>query len=388
MSQPTIHVLIAAAGSGSRFDSNADIPKQYQALNGKAVLRRTVEKFLKIDAVTSIQCIINPEHEELYQQAVHGLNISPFIIGSNSRKNSIYNGLKSISQKDIVLIHDAARPLISKTDILKLIETLKTKRAATLAHPVSETLRKSTNDNCANIVSRDGLWALQTPQGFYYEDILKAHESADGETEYTDDTSLATAIGIDVKLVHGSTENFNITTKDDFKMAQKLLSAQSITRTGLGYDVHAFDEDGTGPIRIGGIDMDYPKTLKGHSDADVALHAITDAILGAVGQGDIGVHFPPSDDAFKNMDSAVFLKKAIEIAKENNANINNIDLTIICEEPKIGPHAPKMKAQIASIVDIPENAINIKATTSEKLGFTGRKEGIAAQAIATVTQHV
>lgn len=391
MSQPKIHVLIAAAGSGTRFDDKSEIPKQYQNLAGKPVLRRTVEAFLSIEDISSIQCIINPNHKELYNKATEGLNICNFIEGSNSRKKSITNGLKDIHEvkdEDIILIHDGARPLISRDDILKLIASLNDNQAASLARPVSETLRKGDQNNCSELVSRDNLWAMQTPQAFRYKDILKAHNNADANTEHTDDTSLATAIGINVKLIQGSAENIKITTKDDLAMAEKLINKQTITRTGLGYDVHAFDEEGTGPIRIGGIDIDHPRTLKGHSDADVALHAITDAILGAVAQGDIGVHFPPSDDAFKNMDSAVFLEKAVEIAKENGASINNIDLTIICEEPKIGPHGSKMKAQIASIVDIPESTINIKATTSEKLGFTGRKEGIAAQAIATVTQYV
>jgi len=238
------------------------------------------------------------------------------------------------------------------------------------------------------MVSRDGLWEMQTLHAFRYADILKAHESSNPDCEYTDDTSLATAIGIDVKIIQGSAENFKITTKDDFKMAEKLLASQSIIRTGLGYDVHAFDHDSKGPIRLCGIDVPHTYKLKGHSDADVGLHAITDAILGAIGEGDIGQHFPPSDNTYKDMDSAIFLEKTMKIAAKHNASINNIDLTLICEEPKIGPHAKAMRTRVASIIGIDENAINIKATTSEQLGFTGRKEGIAAQAIATVQINV
>lgn len=390
MSQTEIHVLIAAAGSGTRFDNGDTPPKQYTPLNGKSIIRRTIETFTAMDEITSIQCIINPAHEALYSEATKGLKIAPYISGSTSRKRSIFNGLNSlykVKNEDIILIHDAARPLVSKADIHTLINALKNNQAATLAHPIAETLRKSDNDNCAELVPRDDLWAMQTPQAFRYSDIVKAHEAALDGTEYTDDTSLATATGINVKLIKGNTENFKITTIEDFKMAEKLLNAQNITRTGLGYDVHAFDEPGTGPIRLCGIDVEHNKTLKGHSDADVGLHAITDAILGAIGEGDIGQHFPPSDDTYKDMDSAIFLKKTLELAKKHNATINNIDITLICEEPKIGPHASKMRQRVASILNLAETAINIKATTSEQLGFTGRKEGIAAQAIATVSIH-
>ena len=265
MSQPKIHVLIAAAGSGTRFDDKSDVPKQYQDLAGKPVLKRTVEAFLSIAGISSIQCIINPEHKKLYDKAIDGLRISNSIEGSNSRKKSITNGLKNIHEvknEDIILIHDGARPLISKDNILELIASLNNNQAASLARPVSETLRKGDKDNCSELVSRDNLWAMQTPQAFRYKDILKAHNNADANTEHTDDTSLATAIGIDVKLIQGSAENIKITTKDDLAMAEKLINEQTITRTGLGYDVHAFDEEGTGPIRIGGIDIDLPKTLK------------------------------------------------------------------------------------------------------------------------------
>ena len=226
---------------------------------------------------------------------------------------------------------------------------------------MTDTLRKSSNNECSEAIGRNDLWSLQTPQAFRYEDILKAHENADSNIEYTDDTSLASAINITVQLVECASTNIKITTLEDMKMAESILSTHSSTHTGLGFDVHAFDNDGSGPIRLGGIDIDHNQKLKGHSDADVALHAITDAILGAIGEGDIGQHFPPSDNTFKNMDSAVFLEKALELAGNKNATINNIDLTIICEEPKIGPHASKMRQRVASILKINENKVNIKA---------------------------
>ena len=390
MSQsPNIHVLIAAAGTGTRFDNNKSTPKQFQNLYGIPILKRTINKFKKNNNINTINCIINLNYQDIYNDITKGVEIDQTIEGSKSRKNSIFNGLKSlykVKNEDIILIHDAARPMIDEKDIQSLINAMQTSQAATLASPVSDTLRKSDNDHCAEMVSRDGLWALQTPQAFRYEDILKAHEAANDDTEYTDDTSLVTAIGIDVKLVKGSPDNIKITTQDDLKMAEKLLQSQTITRTGIGYDVHAFDNS-PGPIRLCGIDIPNPHKLKGHSDADVGLHAVTDAILGAIGEGDIGQHFPPSDDTFKNMDSGIFLEKTMEIATRHNATINNIDLTIICEEPKIGPHTKEMRSRVASIIDIDESAVNIKATTSEQLGFTGRKEGIAAQAIATVSQE-
>lgn len=386
VSKPQIHVLIAAAGSGTRFDSEDSLPKQYRNLNGQKVIERTINKFKNISNINSVNSIINVKYKDI----VCGFELDRIIEGSNSRKNSVYNGIRDLSNlenEDIILIHDAARPLIKEEDVQNLIDALNTHRAATLAVPVSDTLRKGEGETCKDIVSRDGLWAIQTPQAFRYGDILKAHENANDDTEYTDDTSLVSAIGIDVQLVQGSKDNIKITTKDDLKMAEKLLQSQNMIRTGLGYDVHAFDEESEGPIRIGGIDIPHDYKLKGHSDADVALHTITDAILGAIGEGDIGQHFPPSDNTYKDMDSAIFLEKTLEIMEKHNATINNIDLTIICEAPKIGPHAPQMRARIADILNIPENAINIKATTSERLGFTGRKEGIAAQAISTVTIH-
>ena len=385
--KPQIHVLIAAAGSGTRLKNESEAPKQYQLLNGKTILERSIEKFNILNEINGIYCVVNPKHKYYYRPIASRLSSIKIIAGSKSRKDSVINGIRSLDNpksEDIVLIHDAARPLVSTSDIQTLIDSLETNRAATLATPIAQTLRRENNLNCGECVSREGLWAMQTPQAFRYADILKAHEAALPDVEYTDDTSLATAIGIDVKLVKGNNENFKITTQDDLIMAEKILHPQSVIKTGLGYDVHAFDKQSTGPVRLCGVDIDHTCALKGHSDADVGLHAITDAILGAIGEGDIGQHFPPSDNTYKDMDSAIFLKKTLKIAQSHNAAINNVDLTIICEEPKIGPHATQMRQRVASILNIPETAVNIKATTSEQLGFTGRKEGIAAQAIATV----
>ncbi|USO06187.1 MAG: 2-C-methyl-D-erythritol 4-phosphate cytidylyltransferase [Rhodospirillales bacterium] len=385
---PAFHVLIASAGTGSRLGTAAT-PKQYLKIHNKAVLRYSIETFLSMPTCASLQVIIGADDAELYHDAVRGLELPKPIIGSDKRNKSIFNGLKEIHKvknEDMILIHDAARPCIATDDIATLLMSLQTERAASLATPVSATLRRAGDGNkAAETVPRDNLWAVQTPQGFLFGDLLKAHETANPHTNATDDTALVSAIGIPVTLVEGSASNIKITYPQDLIMAEKILATQTVPLTGLGFDVHAFDKNQCGPVRIGGIDIDHDHALKGHSDADVALHALTDAILGTIGEGDIGQHFSPSDDAFKNMDSSLFLKKALELMHAQSAHLNNIDLTIICEAPKIGPHAGPMRARLAKLTGLPENRINIKATTSEGLGFTGRREGVAAQAIVSVS---
>lgn len=382
--QQEAYLLIAAAGSGSRFGS--DMPKQYCFLRGKTVLRHTIERFLDIIPPGRIRVIIDPDHAEWYQESVRGLEIADPAYGSNSRKESVYNGLKSFSNlrnQDIILIHDAARPFVDTADLKALLEAMRSSHAATLAHPITDTLiRTDTNDYPDRAILR----AIQTPQAFRYETILRAHNHFVGQDHFTDDSSLVSATGETVEFVTGSKNNFKITTQDDFKMAEQIMAYNTVVRTGIGFDVHAFDENSanTQNIRLGGIDIPFPRKLKGHSDADVALHTITDALLGAVAAGDIGDHFPPSDKAYKNMDSGIFLKKAGDIIQERGGEIINIDLVIICEEPKIGPHKDAIQKRVAEILDIAPDKISIKATTTEQLGFTGRKEGIAAQAVANV----
>lgn len=384
---PAFHVLIAAAGSGSRFCSKT--PKQYLKIAGKPLLRHSIETFLSLPSCASLHVIIDPTDADKYHDAVRGLTLPAPIAGLNERNKSIFNGLKNIPKlknEELILIHDAARPCVRAEYVARLLMTLQTERAASLATPISATLRRASNEQTASeSVSRDALWAMQTPQGFHFGDLLKAHETAPPDMNATDDTTLVTALGIPVKLVEGCTTNIKITHPQDLIMAEKILAAPTITLSGQGFDVHAFDADKPGPVRIGGIDIPHERALRGHSDADVALHALTDAILGAIGQGDIGRHFPPSDDTFKDMDSAVFLQKALDLMTEQSATLNNIDLTIICEAPKIGPHAEKMQTRIAQLTGLAPTRINIKATTTEGLGFTGRKEGIAAQAIVSVS---
>jgi len=246
---------------------------------------------------------------------------------------------------------------------------------------MSDTLYSDTNHQT---VDREHLWSIQTPQAFDYDLIMKAHETYKHDSTFTDDRGMVEALGQNVTLIEGSKENIKITTADDLIMAEKLLNTKKQTITALGFDVHAFEE-GTS-VRLGGIDIPHNKSLQGHSDADVVLHAITDAILGALNEGDIGTHFPPSDPQWKDADSALFLNETIKKLNNKNALLDFIDVTIMAEEPKIGPHRDAMQKRISEITGLHTNDISIKATTTEKLGFTGRGEGIACQCVATITR--
>jgi 2-C-methyl-D-erythritol 4-phosphate cytidylyltransferase/2-C-methyl-D-erythritol 2,4-cyclodiphosphate synthase len=379
------YLLIAAAGSGSR--TGLDIPKQYQTLEDKTILEHTIEAFLPIISQENIRVIINAQHLELYESATKDFDLPPPIIGSDNRKDSIYNGLKSFSNalnEEIILIHDAARPFVKQEDILRLITAMKHNKAATLASPITDTIRKAKNNQLDKTINRQDLWAIQTPQAFKYNELLKAHKNADPNKTYTDDTSIISDQSVQVAIISTDNQNFKITTAEDLNLAKIIVKHKQPTeaKAASGYDVHRFTEGDH--LILGGVKIAYHKSLKGHSDADVALHAITDALLGTISAGDIGEHFPPSDNKWKDVNSSVFLKKAVKLIEEKNGVISHIDLTIICEEPKIGPHKEKMKKHIAKLCNIAPSQINIKATTTEGLGFTGRKEGIAAQAMATV----
>jgi 2-C-methyl-D-erythritol 4-phosphate cytidylyltransferase/2-C-methyl-D-erythritol 2,4-cyclodiphosphate synthase len=380
------YAVIVAAGSGTR--AGADLPKQYVRIAGKPVLRHTLERFMACPGLRGIRVVINPDHRSLYDAAVAGLALPAPVAGGNSRKYSVFNGLSAFSDlkyTDIVLIHDAARPFVAVEDIERLAQTIQSYDAATLAVPMADTLRHAT-DKAQDFVDRTGLWGIQTPQAFRYGVIMESHAKAAPGAEWTDDTGLASAAGFDVAVVAGNRRNFKITTSDDWEMADNLMTGlQNMrTRIGMGFDVHAFAQIQGGPVRLCGVDVDHPHRLYGHSDADVGLHAITDALLGAVAAGDIGRHFPPTDPKWKGVDSAVFLREAVRIVKEKGGEIVNIDVTLICEAPKIGPHSGLMQEKVAEICGIAPDQVNIKATTTEKLGFTGRGEGIAAQAVASV----
>lgn len=374
------YAVIAAAGSGERVGGT--VPKQYQKIAGKAILRHTLEVFLASPGLRGLCVVINPDHRHFYEEAVQGLELPEPVNGGSSRKESIYNGIRNFPEakkEEIILLHDAARPLITRAEINAVARSALAKGAATLAAPVTDTQKYRSG----TYVERRDLWAIQTPQGFRYGLIRQAHESANDAIEYTDDTGLLAAMGHQAELVPGSRANIKITTPEDMDLARRLMAARPYeTRTGFGFDVHAFTAGDK--VRLCGIDIAHNKSLEGHSDADAGLHALTDALLGAIGEGDIGQHFPPSDQRWKGEDSAVFLRKAVELVTARQGQISNLDLTLICEEPKIGPHRERMQQRIAEICGLTSDRVGIKATTTEGLGFTGRREGIAAQAIATI----
>ncbi len=377
-------VIIVAAGRGTRF--NNDLPKQYHVIHGKSVLRHTIEQFSTHPDVTKIQVVIAPGFQDLYEKATAGLpKLLPPVIGGATRQESVYTALQTLSltKDDIVLIHDAARPCIDHQSIDQILSVLKNNQAASLGIEISDTLRKTDGNEYKTIIDRQNVYAMQTPQGFHFDVISTAHEKYKG-LNFSDDTALVTEMGIPVFIVKGNRMNLKITTPDDIMIAEKYLTPPAlIPRTGLGFDVHAFG-DAAETIRIGGIDIPHSSCLKGHSDADVVLHAITDALFGVIADGDIGSHFPPNNPDYKGKDSAFFLEEAARAVRAKGGRIVHVDTVIMCEAPKIGPHRASMQQRVADILGIPAARVSIKATTTEELGFTGRREGIAAQAIATV----
>lgn len=368
------------------------MPKQYHRVAGKMLLRHTIDRFISLPELSSIQVIIDPAYQDMYAEAIRGLPtalLRPAVAGSDTRQQSVARGLAAYSaseKNDFVFIHDAARPFITQADIYQVLSALKIHSAVTLCSAVTDTLVMENVD-----LPRDHITAIQTPQAFKIGDILSAHQQAGLTSEpfaFTDDTALIRAMGKPVHQVRGSSRNFKITTSEDLIMAEHLLSAATETRTGMGFDVHAFDPAPATHIRLGGIDIPHPRKLLGHSDADVVLHALTDAVLGTISQGDIGTHFLPSDPRWKNADSQIFLQHALSLLRDHHGTFLHADITLMCELPKIGPHRTQMQTKIAEIMGVETSRISIKATTTEGLGFTGRKEGIAAQAIVTVKINV
>ena len=383
----SVAVLVVAAGRGARMD--ADLPKQYLKLGGTAVLRRTIQAFIDQSAVSVVQVVWNPDDAALYQSAVEGLSLPAPVDGGQSRQESVRLGLEALEDQDpdLVLIHDAARPFVTQTEISAVLAALERHAGALAALPVVDTVKRSDSQNrITHTEDRDGLWRALTPQGFRYDAILAAHREFAGQN-LTDDAAVAEAAGLDVLLVSGSRDNFKITTNEDMERAETMLRQNlDDLRVAQGMDAHRFTEQAPedGNIMLAGIPVPHDKALAGHSDADVALHALTDALLGTLAEGDIGQHFPPQDDKWKGASSDIFLIFARDRVRARGGIIAHVDLTIICERPKVGPHREAMQARIAQILEISADRISIKATTTEKMGFTGRGEGIAAQAVATV----
>jgi 2-C-methyl-D-erythritol 4-phosphate cytidylyltransferase/2-C-methyl-D-erythritol 2,4-cyclodiphosphate synthase len=378
---PRLAFLIVAAGKGVR--AGAALPKQYARLLGKPMLRWTLEAFGDYpDAL--VQVMIGPDQTDLYEEAVAGLNLRPVGFGGATRQETVRRGLELLEPEapDYVLIHDAARPFVSKSLIDGVIDALEDGADGAVPHvPVSDTLRKLENGKWVT-VPREGLLRAQTPQGFRFVPILKAHR-AHADEEVTDDTALAELDGLKIVATLGETNNMKVTTPEDFTTAQIFLAARlGDTRTATGFDVHKF---GPGDhIWLGGIKIPHTEGLVGHSDADVALHALTDALLGTIADGDIGMHFPPTDERWRGATSSIFLDHAAGLLRAKGGTIVHVDVTVICERPKVGPHREAMRAKIAEILKLELSRVSVKATTTEGLGFTGRREGIAAEAIATV----
>ncbi|KAA0583083.1 bifunctional 2-C-methyl-D-erythritol 4-phosphate cytidylyltransferase/2-C-methyl-D-erythritol 2,4-cyclodiphosphate synthase [Azospirillum sp. B21] len=379
---PTCIALIVAGGSGQRF--GAERPKQYLDLAGKPVLRRTVEAFLRHPQVGGVRVVIDPAWRDAYDAAVAGLGLPDPVAGGPSRQESVRNGLEALAAgaPDLVLIHDAARPLIDEATIGAVIAALDDQPGAIAAVPVADTLKRANDGTIGATVDREGLWRAQTPQGFRFPAILQAHRAAAG-LSLTDDAAVAERAGLAVALVPSKEDNFKVTTPDDLTRATRaIMSNLWDVRTGSGFDVHRFTDGDF--VTLCGLRVPHSHGLEGHSDADVGLHALTDAILGALAAGDIGSHFPPTDPRWRGADSAKFLRHAADLVAERGGVIAHADVTIICERPKVGPHRAAMAERIAEILGIEVGRVSVKATTTEQLGFTGRREGIAAQAVATV----
>jgi 2-C-methyl-D-erythritol 4-phosphate cytidylyltransferase/2-C-methyl-D-erythritol 2,4-cyclodiphosphate synthase len=378
---PRTAILIVAAGNGERAGTST--PKQYVPLLGQSILRRAIEAFGN-RPYTLVKVAIGPSQEELYGAATAGLDLSPPIIGGATRQESVRRGLEALSgdAPDFVLIHDAARPLVSPRLIDGVIAALQAgAEAAIPLLAVADTLRKQESGKWIT-VPREDLVRAQTPQGFRFAPILKAHRDHAAH-EVTDDMALAELAGMKIVAVPGEETNMKVTNTEDFAMAESLLSARlGDTRTGSGYDVHRFVPGDH--VWLCGVKIPHDHALEGHSDADAGLHALTDAILGAIGEGDIGLHFPPTDEHWRGAPSWKFLDHAAGLVRGKGGAVVHCDVTIICERPKVSPHREAMRAKIAEILHLDISRVSVKATTTEGLGFTGRREGLAAQAVATV----
>lgn len=381
--QKTIAVVVVAAGTGERVGGG---PKQYRLLAGKPVLARTIEAFTRRPDITWVQVVVHRDHVEQFRKlGLADPKVLPPVLGAAARQGSVLAGLEALAPfgPDLVLIQDAARPLVSDAVIDGVIAALG--RAALPVVPVTDTIKRSRDGAFAHgTENRRELFAAQTPQGFAFDVILEAHRrAASGPEEFTDDAAIAEWAGVSVALTAGSARNIKLTHAEDFERAERLLGGNIMeTRVGTGFDVHPFEPGDA--VWLGGVRIPHGAKLKGHSDADAALHALTDAIYGALGEGDIGTFFPPSDPRWKGAASSVFLGHAAGLVAKRGGRIVNLDLTIVCEAPKISPHVAAMKIAIAEAAGISANRVAVKATTSEKLGFTGRSEGLMAIATATV----
>ncbi len=385
----SVAVVIVAGGSG--FRAGGELPKQYQLIGGRPVIWWTLKAFADHPGISHVQTVIGAGHEAMFSSASEGITVAAPVIGGDTRQESCRIGIAAClgTGATKVLIHDAARPLVSLELISRVISELEHSQAVIPGLAIADTVKHAPGGTVEKTVDRQGLWSVQTPQGFDLQVIHKAHAQAYDEKimGLTDDASVAENHGIKVRIIAGNAENRKLTTADDIKTAddylnRKLHAERQDIRIGQGIDFHEF-ETGSGVI-LCGVKIPHDRKLKGHSDADAAMHALTDAILGALGEGDIGTFFPPSDPKWKGVASSVFLKRAIELLNKRDGIIANVDITILAEAPKITPHVSAMKTLLSPLLKIAPDRIAIKATTTEKLGAIGRQEGLAAFAIASV----
>jgi len=390
----SVAALIVAAGRGARAAGEDGRPKQYCPVGGVPMIARTIAAFAAHPSVDDILVVIHPDDATLYRSASHPYagRLRKAVPGGARRQDSVRAGLEALASEApaSVLIHDAARPFVNAELITRVIKGLDAHQGALPCLPVTDTLKWVAQGRVVGTAERDQLWRAQTPQGFKFDTILAAHRAAAKEParEFTDDAGVAEWFGLDVALVEGSEDNRKLTTAEDLKIADELLQpkgarAAATIRVASGYDVHAFGPGDA--VTLCGVSIPHPKKLTGHSDADVGLHALTDALLGTIAEGDIGVHFPPSDARWRGAASEIFLKHAASLVRERGGSIVHVDVTLLCEAPRIGPYRDKMRARIAEMLGLEISRVSIKATTNEGLGFIGRGEGIAAMATATVS---
>ena len=388
----SVAVLIVAAGRGARAASESGTPKQYCSIGRVPMLERTIGAFASHPRVDDILVVIHPDDRALYETASRpfAARLLPVVPGGARRQDSVRAGLEALAREapSSVLIHDAARPFVDAPLITRVIDSLETHEGALPCLPVTDTLKRASGGRIAGTLERDELFRAQTPQGFRFEAILAAHRAASSDVscEFTDDGGVAEWFGLDVALVEGSKANQKLTTAEDLRMADEMLRSEgsraAVVHVATGYDVHGFGPGDA--VILCGVKIPHTKKLSGHSDADVALHALTDALLGVIAEGDIGVHFPPSDARWRGAPSELFLKHAASLLRERGGVIVHVDVTLICEAPRIGPYREPMRASIAGMLGLEVSQVSIKATTNEGLGFIGRGEGIAAMATATV----
>jgi 2-C-methyl-D-erythritol 4-phosphate cytidylyltransferase/2-C-methyl-D-erythritol 2,4-cyclodiphosphate synthase len=375
---PPFAAVIVAAGKGLR--AGGEDPKQFASWRGKPLVRHSAEAFARLGAAP-IVVVIPAGADETARQALAGIENVRLVTGGATRQDSVRTALEALADagQSLVLIHDAARPALPAAVVERLLDSLRDHAAAIPALPVVDSLAVADGSLMAGTAEREALRRVQTPQAFRYADILAAHRSWTGETNAGDDAQVARAAGLDVALVEGDERLRKLTFAADFR------TAAAMVRTGTGFDVHRLAEGEE--LWLCGVRIEHDKGLAGHSDADVGLHAVVDAILGACAQGDIGEHFPPSDPRWKGAPSEKFIAHAVELADKAGYRVGNVDVTLICEAPKIAPHREAMRNKLADLLGVDLPLVSVKATTTERLGFTGRGEGIAAQAVATLVSR-